>query len=126
MKVKNITIGIKSVQEGLRDLAKIVKSIQKGNPPKRKKPATYFVSLEAMRHVLTPKRLELLHMIREEQPGSIYELAQIAKRDLKNVQEDIALLAKIGLVNLKKTQLARENIIPRVDYDHLQLDIPVV
>lgn len=126
MKVKNITIGIKSLEEGLKDLTKVLKNIRKGQPSKRGKPATYFVSLEAMRRVLTPKRLELLHLIREEQPDSIYELAQLAKRDLKNVQEDIALLARIGLVSLRKTNFARGKIVPRVDYDHLQLDIPVV
>lgn len=126
MKVKNITIGIKSVEEGLKDLAKVMKGIQKGNPSRRKRPATYFVSLEAMRRVLTPKRLELLHIIREEQPDSIYELAQIAKRDLKNVQEEVTLLARMGLVSLRKTNVARERIAPRVDYDHLQLDIPII
>ncbi|MBI4064422.1 MAG: hypothetical protein HY401_09010 [Elusimicrobia bacterium] len=126
MKVKNITIGIKSLEEGLGELVETIKTIQKGKPPRTKKEGSYFVSLEAMRQVLTPKRLELLHAIRENHPESIYELAHLTKRDLKNVQDDLSLLTKVGLVSLSKKKVARERVIPRVDYDQLQLQIPVI
>lgn len=126
MKIKNITVGIKSLQQGLKEFAQTIKSLQQGKPSKRAKKGVYFTSVEAMRRVLTPKRLELLHTIREKHPDSVYELAHLSHRDLKNVQEDVSLLARIGLVSLSKTRTARERVIPRVDYDNLQLQIPVV
>lgn len=126
MRVKNITVGIKSLEEGLKEFSTAIHAIKGGQHLKIKKEGTYFVDLDAMRRVLTPKRLELLHLIREKEPHSVYELAHLAKRDLKNVQTDVGLLSRIGLLSLNKTKTARENIVPRVDYDQLQLQIPVV
>ena len=125
MKIKNITIGIKSLRQGLGEFAQAIKNVQRGEIPKMAKEEVNFVSLEAMRKVLTPKRLELLHKIREEHPQSVYELAKISNRDLKNVQQDIALLSRIGLVSLSKKKAARERVMPVVDYDNLRLLIPV-
>jgi predicted transcriptional regulator len=126
MKIKNITVGIKSVAESLKEFTQVVKNIRRGVVPKATREEVNFVSLEAMRKVLTPKRLELIHTIREQHPQSVYELAQMAKRDLKNVQQDIGLLSRIGLVSLGKRSSAREPVVPIVDYDNLQLQIPVV
>lgn len=125
MKIKNIFIGIKTPEEGAKELLAAIKDIQEGKNPK-KKTGTYFTSLEAMRKVLTPKRIELVHIIREKTPDSIYELAQLAGRDLKNVQDDVAMLARIGLISLSRTSTTRERVIPRVEYDRLQLQIPVI
>ena len=125
MKIKNITIGIKSPEEGLKKFTKTIKSIQSGHSPKGRKEASYFVDVEAFQSVLTLKRIELLHAIHEYKPGSIYELAQLVKRNLKNVQKDTTLLARMGLISLSKKNEVRNNVIPRVDYDRLQVQIPV-
>lgn len=126
MKVKNITIGIKSLKQSLKEFATAVEEIKEGNIKKGIKKGVYFVNLEAMRRVLTPKRLELLRMIREKHPKSFYELAHISNRDLKNVQEDVNLMARIGLVILHKAKVARKRVIPSVEYDSLNLHIPVI
>ena len=125
MKIKNITIGIQSLEEGLKEFSHAARSVQHGRATREKKEGVFFTSLEAMRKVLTPKRLELLHLIREKHPDSVYELARVSKRDLKNVQDDVAILSRIGLVSLTRTTQARRRVIPRVDYDRLQLQIPV-
>ena len=57
-------------------------------------------SIEAARNLLTPNRLALLRAIRMKRPGSIYELAKITGRDLKNVQDDLRLLERYGLVRI--------------------------
>ncbi len=125
MKIKNITIGIKSAEQGLKEFTRTIKNIQKGSIPKAKKEATYFVNVEAFHSVLTLKRLELLHVIRENKPHSIYELANLVKRDLKNVQNDVSLLNRIGLVQISKSTQARNRVTPYVEYDRLQVQIPV-
>lgn len=126
MKVKNIVIGIQSPEEGAREFVHAVRSIRRNKPVHERKDGTYFTSLKAMRQVLTPKRLELLHLVREKHPGSIYELARMCGRDLKNVQDDIAMLSRIGLVSLTHAKQARERIIPQVGYDRLNLHIPII
>ena len=78
-----------------------------------------------MRKVLTEKRLELLHIIKEQQPDSVYELSKIVKRDLKNINSDLDLLRDIGLVSMSRARKGRERIIPRVNYDKIQLEIGV-
>lgn len=125
MKVKNITIGIKSVKQGLREFTETIKNIQGGAIPKQKKETTYFVDVEAFHSVLTLKRLELLHAIRENKPHSIYELAHLIKRDLKNVQSDVSLLNKIGLIQISKSTQFRNRVTPRVEYDRIYVQIPV-
>ena len=126
MKVRNVTIGIKSEEESLKDFVRTFKSIQAGHPPKKLKEGVYFVSREAMRKVLSPKRLEILSTVRKKEPGSIYELARILKRSLRNVQDDVSLLSRLGLLSLTRKREARKRIIPRVSYDRLDLQIPVV
>lgn len=126
MKIKNIKVGVKSVKQGLKEFSKAIRNIKEGRKTKGSKKGVYFISVEAMRRILTPRRLELLHMIREKHPNSLYELSHMSGRDQKNIQDDVAMLARIGLINLSKPKVERERVIPSVEYDHLQIQIPVV
>jgi len=54
-----------------------MKKIERGEKA-QKETGVYFTSLEAFKKVLTPKRMELLHVIKTEKPGSIF-----GDRDLK-------------------------------------------
>ncbi|MBI3058188.1 MAG: hypothetical protein HYY81_02595, partial [Deltaproteobacteria bacterium] len=47
------------------------------------------------------------------------------KRDLKNINSDLELLRDIGLVSMSKARQGRERVIPRVNYDKIQLEIGV-
>lgn len=84
-----------------------------------------FTSYEAMRKILTPRRLELLHVIKEKNPQSIYELAQMLGRDLKNINDDLTTLVNIGLVELRKTTKGRKKVIPSVTIDKIQVEIAI-
>src|SRR5439155_1284369 len=72
-----------------------------------------FTSLEAARNFLTRERLALLHAIKTRQPKSIYELAAMVERDLKNVQEDIRILERHGLVRITKRARGGSSVIAR-------------
>jgi predicted transcriptional regulator len=78
-----------------------------------------------MRKALTPKRLQLLHTIKEKRPQSVYELAKFVNRDLKNVTQDLAFLERLGLVGLKKIKDKRAKTTPSVEYDKILLEIEV-
>ncbi len=69
--------------------------------------------------------VEVLRAIRRHKPGSIYELAKILGRDLKNVNDDLKLLADLGLVKLEKRKTDRRRIIATVDYNRIMLEISV-
>lgn len=89
----------------------------------------YFTSIDELRQVLTDKRLELLRLIHTEKPDSIKELAAIAKRDFKNVNSDVHLLARLGVVDLaeeKSQPRPRGRKSPRVSYTAVSVEIPLV
>ena len=123
MKVKKVKIGIKTLEEVLRDTGEVMKKIERGEKLKPvKESEVYFTSFEAFRKALTPKRLELLRLIKSKQPSSINELARIAKRDVKNITDDVKYLVQIGLVEKKETN---RKIAPVIMYDTLMLEIAV-
>jgi predicted transcriptional regulator len=124
MKVKRIDIGIKKVEDSLKDFGQTWKSVEAGKRV-RKEEGIYFESIDDMRAVLTNNRLAILKAIREKKPRSVYELSKILGRDLKNVNQDLNLLEVIGLVTLERTKTDRKSIIPHVDYAKIMLEIPV-
>jgi len=96
--MKTLEIQIKSREQSDAEFAAAFKS---GKPLKgAAKAGVFFTSLEAVRTLLTDKRMELLHLIREHSPRSINQLATIADRNFKNVHTDIMLLKSYGLVQL--------------------------
>ena len=124
MRVKNIKIGIKSEDELFKEVKETWEKVEKGEKM-AKHEGLYFENLEAMRKVLTENRLKILKIVKKEHPSSIYELAKMLKRDVKNTFDDLQFLANVGLVELKKTKEGRERNTPIVNYDKILLEIPV-
>lgn len=124
MRVKNIKIAVKSEDELFQEVKNVWEKAEKGKKV-TKHEGLYFENLAAMRRVLTENRLKILKTVRKEHPSSIYELAKLLKRDVKNTFDDIQFLADIGLVELKKTKEGRERNTPIVNYDKILLEIPV-
>lgn len=87
----------------------------------------YFTSIEAARNLLTPRRLALLRAIRTKRPASIYDLAKIVGRDLKNVQGDLRTLEHYGLVRMNRGRSAgkRQVRIPHVLFGEIALKIAI-
>lgn len=124
MRRKNITIQVRSLHEVLSEFVSVVRDAQAGKigPPRV---GLSFESIDAVRNVLTPKRLGLLKAIREGRPKSVYALAKATGRTLKNTQDDVAMLARLDLVELKRGHGKRTGLEPRVRYDSIRLDIPL-
>lgn len=124
MKVKNIKIAIKSDAELFKEVKEVWKKLEK-NEKIKKHEGISFESLDSMRKVLTEERLKILKTIKKDHPASIYELAKTLHRDIKNTFDDVQFLAKMGLIELKKTKDGREKTTPIVNYDKILLEIPV-
>ena len=124
MNVKKINIGIKSLDESLRDFADTWKEIESGRKVKKEE-GIYFESIDAVKSVLTNNRLLILKTIKEKHPKSIYELSKILGRNLKNVNQDLDMLFRIGLVELKKEKTDKNRIIPFVNYNEIMFAIPL-
>lgn len=124
MKVKKFKIGIKSVKDVLDDFVKAGEAIERGEEVKKEK-AIYFESVKGFRKAITPKRIELLHLIKEKHPKSIQELARIARRDIKSIVTDMSILEELGLIDIKRKKDGRKESMPIVDYHRINLEIAV-
>ena len=124
MRVKSVKIGIKSLKEMLQDFVKTGKAVERGEKVK-KEVGVYFENAEAFGKALTPKRLELLRLIRKHQPKTMHALSRLAGRDTKNISQDLRLLENLGLVSIKKEKTGRKEVSPSVDYDAIELMIAV-
>ncbi|CAG1770542.1 hypothetical protein BAC3_01142 [uncultured bacterium] len=124
MRVKRVKIGIKSLEDVLEDTKETMKKLERGEKVKPEK-GLYFESIEGFRKALTPKRLELIHLIREKQPESMQELARLSKRDIKSVATDIAILEGLGLIGMERKKEGRRESKPTVNYNTINLEIAV-
>lgn len=122
MKVRKVKFAIRSTDDVLKEAAETMKSVARGKRVKPKGRRLFFTSPEALRRFLTPKKLELIRLIRERHPGSINKLAALAHRDFKRVYEDVMSLVGAGLVDLSKDKGRRK--APQVA-DELRLEIVV-
>ena len=101
MKIRRVKIGIRDFDEALDDAATTAKAVAAGKKVRPKGHRLFFTNAEALRRFLTPKRLELIRLIRKHRPSSLNELAVLAHRDFKRVYEDVKNLTAAGLVDLR-------------------------
>jgi predicted transcriptional regulator len=121
MKIKRVKIEIKGLDEALKEAGEVFEKLSKGEVVK-KRTAIYFSNLKEMRRVLTEKRLELLTIIKDKKPASVYALAKIVKRNLNNVLEDLAYLQELGLVEITET---KDKKTPHVDYEKIAFEVAI-
>jgi predicted transcriptional regulator len=123
---KTLTIQIKSADEALEGFRQTFRAVEAGRRVSRRE-GVYFTSIEAARNLLTPNRLALLRAISTKRPGSIYELAKITGRDLKNVQDDLRLLKRYGLVRMGRGYSSgkRKVRIPQAVFNEISLKIAI-
>jgi predicted transcriptional regulator len=124
MRVRRLSIGIKRMDEVMSDFALAAKALERGEHVVPKE-GLYFTDLRAFRRAITDQRLAVLRTIKAKDPESVYELAKIVNRDVKNVSADLAILEELGLVVLKRTKTPRGKVKPTVSYDSINLDIAV-
>lgn len=123
--MKMMTIGIKTNAEAMKEFEEAFEAAQKKSAYTPQK-GVHFTSLEAARNFLTPKRLEILHIVKKRNPHSLYELAKWTHRGFSSVLRDVEMLARHGLIKLTKPPKSPRKIVhPEVEYDAISLWIGV-
>lgn len=102
MKIKKVKINLKSLEDIGKETIEVMRSIESGKKVAAKPHEVVFSDLMALRSFLTPKRLELIRLIRKHAPGSIAELARLAKRDFARVYQDVQTLSGAGIIDIPK------------------------
>jgi len=124
MSVRDVRVSIKTKEDLFNEIKGVWGKLEKGEKVKKHEGIS-FENIEAMRKILSEERFRILRTIKKEHPKSIYELAKLLNRDIKNTFDDVQFLAQIGLIELKKTKEGREKTAPKVNYDRILLEIPV-
>ncbi|MBI2369350.1 MAG: hypothetical protein HYV08_03785 [Deltaproteobacteria bacterium] len=124
MRVRRFIVKIKPIDEALGEFKEAYLSAAKGRPYAYRG-GVYFTSLNAVRNVLTDQRMLLLHTVREKRPRSIYELAKLLGRNIKNVHGDVHLLEELGLLTLVGRSKGRRARQPKVTCDSIEVSIAV-
>lgn len=85
-----------------------------------------FEGLSALRQLLNNEKARMLHVIKNHEPKSIYELAKKLKRNFKPVFEDIKLLERFGFIELieEKTK-NRIRHKPEIIVDKIIIEVSV-
>jgi len=125
IKTKELKLYIEDIDEFKKKIKTELRTIDGGKSIKLKEDSISFQSLDQLRTFLTPKRLELLRVIRHKKPSSIYELAKLVGRTPENVNTDIKFLEKLGFVGITKIKELRKKSVPEVSYDKMTLEIAV-
>ena len=125
--MKTVTFSIKPLSEVADDFAKTFDTIRsRRNVSKKPLDEVGFTSIEAARNFMTRERLALMHTIRARHPGSLYELAKMLGRDFKNVQEDIRILERHGLVRITRKPRGKRKVkVPQVLFEEIALRIAI-
>ena len=123
--MKTVTFSIRSLGDVADDFAKTFDAVRTGRRV-QSRDEVGFTSIEAARNFLTRERLALMRTIRTRHPGSLYELARMVNRDFKNVQEDIGILERHGLVRISKEPRGKRKVkVPQVLFEEIALKIAV-
>lgn len=107
--------------QNLRALREEMKAVARGERPAPADAATMsFNSVAALMRLLTPENRRLLAVIRERQPQSIAELADLTGRAAPNVTRTLAKLEAAGFVTMKT--VARRKV-PTADINKIVVEI---
>ena len=87
-------------------------------------PKVWFTSTESFAKVLSAGNRQLLRTIAEKAPGSLDELARITGRAKSNLSRTLKTMEGYGLIRLERGERGR--ITPKVEYDRVELDLPLV
>ena len=85
-----------------------------------------FEGLSALRQLLNNEKARMLHVIKTQEPKSIYELAKKLKRNFKSVFDEIKLLERFGFVELiEERTKKRVRYKPEIAVDEIVINISV-
>lgn len=81
-----------------------------------------FETTDQLAQVFTPRAIDLLQAIAQEEPASIRETARLVDRDIKQVSENLDRLEEYGIVEFVDEGRAKR---PVVLYDEIDIQLPL-
>lgn len=79
-----------------------------------------FADPDELGRLMTRRRVELIETVMTDPPDSIRDLADKVGRGLREVHEDVHMLADRGIVELVEDGQAKK---PRIPYDNVRIEV---
>ena len=118
--MKILRIGIASYDEMKARTMAIARGELK---PKHSDPKVWFPSTESLVRVLSDKNRILLATIRDSQPKSLTDLAELTGRKKSNLSRTLKGMERFGIVKLERT--GNGKVVPRVPYTGVTVEMPL-
>jgi len=115
-----LTVTVQSSSEFHDEIAADIDTLERGEEVDST-PTLSFDSYEDLITTLTPTVLDLIEVIRQDEPASINEAARVADRDVKNVHEELTRLAQLGVIFFEEEGQRKR---PVVWFDELIISLP--
>jgi predicted transcriptional regulator len=115
-----LVVTVKSSSEFHGDVTNGIKTLEEGDAVDST-PTLSFTSHDDLMETLTPRVLDLIEAIRQEEPASINETARVVDRDVKNVHEELSRLAQLGIIFFEEDGQSKR---PVVWFDKLVINLP--
>lgn len=85
-----------------------------------------FSGVLALRQLLSNEKARILHVIKTENPRSIYDLAKKLKRGFKSVNDDLKLLERFGFIEfIEEKTKNRKRHRPEIVVDTITIHVKI-
>ncbi|MFC6716712.1 hypothetical protein ACFQGT_17335 [Natrialbaceae archaeon GCM10025810] len=115
-----LVVTVKSSGEFHDDVTDGIEALERGDAVDSP-PTLSFTSYDDLMATLTPRVLDLIEAIRQQEPSSINETARVVDRDVKNVHEELSRLAQLGIIFFEEDGQKKR---PVVWFDELVITLP--
>ena len=90
-------VNVESLASSLDRAAKVMEALEQGKKVKQQE-GIGFANVASMLSLFTPKRWELIEVLRSSEAMTVKALATILNRNYKNVHTDVAALIEWGVL----------------------------
>jgi len=112
---QTLTVEFKDLSFLEKDLLSLPKN-KAGKP--QPKNVVYFDSLPSFRNFMTLQKIEILTLVAEANPKSIYELSKMLNRAIASVQRDCQMLEAAGFITFEKEKGGRGTMTPKLSFPY--------
>ena len=81
-----------------------------------------FETTDQLNRVFSPRAIELLQAIAQEEPASMREAARLVERDIKQVSENLERLEEYAVIEFVEEGRAKRPVVP---YDEIDIRLPL-
>ena len=115
-----LVVTVRASDEFHDDVRSAIRALEAGESVESS-PTISFGTYDELMETLTPRVLDLIEEIRRDKPESINEAARVVDRDVKNVHEELARLARLGIIYFEENGQRKR---PVVWFDELVINLP--